>query len=189
MTAILYLWENPGMDFDLQPTLEGERVRLRPLLVEDFEALYSVASDPLIWEQHPEPLRYQHDVFQKFFDGAMESKGAFAAVEVVSGKIIGSSRYYDYHPAQREAKIGYTFVSREYWGQGYNPEMKKLMLDHAFRFVDRVLFEIGETNIRSQTAIRRIGACLVGKAELPGLDGTTRKMLVYSITSDSRRGL
>ena len=78
-------------------------------------------------------------------------------------------------------KIGYTFVAREFWGRGYNPEMKKLMLDHAFRHVDRVLFEIGETNLRSQTAIWRVGAQLVGKSDLPGLDGAPRKMVVYEI--------
>jgi RimJ/RimL family protein N-acetyltransferase len=181
MVVILSLCENPGMEFDLQPSLKGTLVQLRPLVVDDFEALYKAAGDPLLWEQHPEPLRYRRDVFQKFFDGAIESKGAFAVMERTSGRMIGSSRYYDYSPAQREVKIGYTFVGREFWGGGYNPEMKKLMLDHAFRHVDRVLFEIGETNIRSQTAIQRVGATLIGKAELPGLDGAMRKMLVFEI--------
>jgi RimJ/RimL family protein N-acetyltransferase len=169
------------MEFDLQPILKGTLVQMRPLVVEDFETLFAVASDPLIWEQHPEPLRYQREVFQKFFDGAMESKGAFAVMDMSSGRMIGSSRYYDYSPAQREVKIGYTFVGREFWGRGYNPEMKKLMLDHAFRHVERVLFEIGESNIRSQTAIRRIGARLVGKADKPGLDGAMLKMVVFEI--------
>jgi RimJ/RimL family protein N-acetyltransferase len=169
------------MEFDLQPILKGALAKLRPLVVEDFEELYTAASDPLLWEQHPEPLRYRREVFQKFFDGAIESQGAFAVINIASGRMIGSSRYYDYRPDLREVKIGYTFVSREFWGAGYNPEMKKLMLDHAFPHVERVLFEIGETNIRSQTAIRRIGAQLVGKADLPGLDGTMRKMLVFEI--------
>jgi len=182
MSVILSLWENPGMEFELQPILKGSLVRLRPLVVYDFEELFAAASDPLLWAQHPEPLRYRRDVFQKFFDGAMDSKGAFAVMDMASGRMIGSSRYYDHNPAQREVKIGYTFVAREFWGAGYNPEMKKLMLDYAFRYVERVMFEIGETNIRSQTAIRRIGAQLVGKADLPGLDGTMRKMLVFEIS-------
>jgi RimJ/RimL family protein N-acetyltransferase len=181
MNIILSLWENPSMDFELQPTLTGHWVQLRPLVAEDFDALYAVASDPLVWEQHPEPLRYRREVFQKFFDGAMESKGAFVALDVASGRVIGSSRFYDYSPDRREVKIGYTFVGRDFWGGVYNSEMKKLMLDHAFHFVDRVLFEIGECNVRSQTAIQRIGASLVGKTDLPGLDGTLIPMLVYSI--------
>jgi len=182
MPIILSLWENPQMEFDLQPTLTGALVRLRPLAADEFEKLYRVASDPLLWEQHPEPLRYQRDFFQKYFDGAIASKGAFAAMDLASGKMIGSSRYYDYVPAQREVKIGYTFVAREFWGRGYNPEMKRLMLEHAFRHVDRVMFEIGECNIRSQTAIGRIGARLIGRSELPGLDGASRKMLLYEIS-------
>ena len=181
MSVILTLCENSEMEFDLQPILKGALVQLRPLVVEDFEELYTAASDPLLWEQHPEPLRYRREVFQKFFDGAIESRGAFAVIDIASRRMIGSSRYYDYSPDLREVKIGYTFVAREFWGAGYNPEMKKLMLDHAFPHVERVLFEIGETNIRSQTAIRRIGAQLVGKADLPGLDGTMRKMLVFEI--------
>jgi len=171
------------MEFELQPKLKGTLVRLRPLVVGDFEDLYAVANDPLLWEQHPEPLRYRREVFQKFFDGAIESKGAFAAFDIASGRMIGSSRYYDYSSAEREVKIGYTFVAREFWGKGYNPEMKRLMLDYAFRYVDRVLFEIGESNIRSQTAIQRVGAKLVRKVDLPGLDGAMLKMLEF----ESRR--
>jgi len=138
------------MEFELQPILRGTRVGLRPLVLEDFEALYAAASDPLLWEQHPEPLRYRREVFQKFFDGAMASKGALTVLNNASGRVIGSSRYYDHDPAQREVKVGYTFVEREFWGEGFNPEMKKLMIDHAFRYVDRVLFEIGACNLRSQ---------------------------------------
>ena len=107
---------------------------------------------------------------------------AFVVTDIASGKVIGSTRYYDYSAAKREVKIGYSFLSRAFWGGIYNPEMKNLMLGHAFRFVDRVLFEIGEHNLRSQKAILRIGAQFVAKAELPGLDGTMLAMLVFAIT-------
>jgi len=169
-------------EFELQPTLTGKLVELRPLRLEDFNELFKAASDPLLWEQHPEPNRYKREVFQKFFDGAMESKGAFAVFERKSGKIIGSSRYYDYDPAKREVVIGYSFLERAFWGRQYNPEMKSLMLDHAFRSVDRVRFEVGEKNFRSQKALRNIGAEMVGKVELPGLDGTMLPCLVFAIT-------
>ena len=55
-------------------------------------ALHRAASDPLIWEQHPEPDRYERDIFQRYFDGAMASKGALAIIDRRSGRIIGSSR-------------------------------------------------------------------------------------------------
>jgi RimJ/RimL family protein N-acetyltransferase len=182
MGDILTLWENPCMEFELQPTLRGRIVELRPLREDDFEALYSTASDPRIWEQHPEPLRYQRAVFQKFFDGAMKSGGAFAVVSIQSGNIIGSSRYYDYYSQRREVVIGYTFLATEFWGRGYNHEMKTLMLDHAFRFVDRVLFQVGANNLRSQRALQKLGARVVGQDDLSALDGTLSPHFIFEIT-------
>ncbi|MBZ0266273.1 GNAT family N-acetyltransferase, partial [bacterium] len=124
------------MPFDLQPTLTGRYLTLRPLLVDDFIDLYRAASDPLIWEQHPEPTRYQETVFRKFFQGALDSGGAFVIINNASLQIIGSSRYFGYNPEKSEIEIGWSFLAREYWGGEYNGEMKKLMLEHAFRFVE-----------------------------------------------------
>src|SRR6266853_2084626 len=124
-------------------------VELRPLGPQDFDALFSAASDPKIWEQHPESDRYQREVFQRFFDGALESRGAFAIIERESGRIIGSSRYCNLDLTNREVEIGWTFLEREFWGGTYNRELKQLMLDHAFRFVDRVLFVLAAKSYRS----------------------------------------
>ncbi|NCU05316.1 MAG: GNAT family N-acetyltransferase [Chitinophagaceae bacterium] len=143
---------------NLQPILENEFIRLQPLLQDDFERLYAVAADPLIWEQHPNKNRYQRDVFQTYFEGAMESKGALLLIDKQTGEPAGSSRFYDYNEAENSLLIGYTFVARKFWGKGYNPAMKALMLDHAFQVVDKVLFHIGANNTRSQIAIGRIGA-------------------------------
>jgi RimJ/RimL family protein N-acetyltransferase len=169
------------MVFDLQPQLNGRLIELRPLRPDDFEDLFEAARDPLIWEQHPEPDRYKRDVFQRFFDSAIASKGAFAIIDQASGTIIGSSRYYDYDPTQREIMVGYTFLRRACWGGSYNGELKSLMLDHAFRFVDRVLFQVGEKNIRSQNALRKIGARFLNTVILPGSDGTMHPCVVYVI--------
>ena len=143
---------------NLQPTLRGSSIELRPLKPEDFNELFKAASDPLIWELHPQPDRYKLELFQKYFDSGIESKGAFVVVDLPSGKIIGSSRYYKYDPDRREVAIGYTFLTRAFWGGATNREMKWLMLDHAFQFIDRVLFEVGENNLRSRRALEKIGA-------------------------------
>jgi hypothetical protein len=82
-------------NFDLQPSLENESVKIQPLQSIDFEVLYSVASDPLIWEQHPNKDRYKREVFETFFKGAMESGAAFLVIDKKTNKVIGSSRYYD----------------------------------------------------------------------------------------------
>jgi N-acetyltransferase len=174
-----------GVDFDLQPTLKGNLIELRPLRPQDFDALFSAASNPKIWEQHPESDRYQREVFQRFFDAALESRGAFAIIEHQSGRIIGSSRYCNLDLTNREVEIGWTFLEREFWGGIYNRELKQLMLDHAFRFVDRVLFVVGENNIRSQKALAKIGASFLKKAQLPATDGTVRTNVVFVITAKS----
>lgn len=169
------------MDFDFQPTLKGSLIDVRPLRSEDFEALFVAASDPLIWEQHPERDRYKREVFQRFFHGALESKGAFAVIDRTSGRIIGSSRYSNFNPADREVEIGFTFLERLFWGGNYNRELKKLMLDHAFQFVDSVLFVVGANNLRSQQALQKIGATLVGEKEVPARDGSTIPCLIFRI--------
>ena len=169
------------MPFDLQPDLKGELVELRPLRTEDFPDLYAVASDPLIWEQHPAHDRYKKEVFEKFFRGAMESGGAFVAIDVKDGRVIGSSRYHGYDPERSRIEIGWTFLARSHWGGTYNREMKQLMLRHAFRFVDRVVFLIGLHNLRSQKAVEKIGGVLVGT----GPDAAGRDGVVYEITAAS----
>lgn len=146
--------------FDLQPTLRGEFLTLRPLASEDFDALYAVASDPLIWEQHPDTTRHQRPVFEKFFAAALASGGTLVVTGNDSGAFIGSSRYYDWDPARREVAIGYTFLARSHWGGAANREMKRLMLDHAFRWADTVWFHVGTDNHRSRRALEKIGARL-----------------------------
>jgi RimJ/RimL family protein N-acetyltransferase len=150
------------VSFDLQPTLTGELLDLRPLRPEDFTALYAVASDPLLWEQHPEPDRYTELVFRRFFQGALDSGGAFVVIDRTDGRIIGSSRYYGYDADAREVEIGWTFLARSHWGGRYNRELKRLMLDHAFRFVEHVVFRIGPRNLRSRRAMEKIGGVEIG---------------------------
>jgi N-acetyltransferase len=121
------------MAFDLQPTLRGELIDLRPLRADDFDDLYAVASDPLIWEQHPARDRYKREVFSELFRESLASGGALVAVDRATGKIIGSSRYHAYSAETGEVEIGWSFLGRLYWGGNYNGEMKRLMLRHAFQ--------------------------------------------------------
>src|SRR6266436_1404724 len=146
------------MSFDLQPNLKGELIELRPLRPEDWDDLFAVASDPLIWEQHPESDRYKEDVFKVFFREALECGGAFVIIDAKSQQIIGSTRFHGYDPEKSEIEIGWTFLARKYWGGRYNREMKQLMLAHAFRFVENVVFFVGENNVRSRRATEKVGA-------------------------------
>ena len=150
------------MSFDLQPNLKGELIELRPLTPEDRDDLFAIASDPLIWEQHPESDRYKEDVFKVFFKDALESGGAFVVIDRKNKRIIGSTRFHGYEPEKSEIEIGWTFLARKYWGGRHNWEMKQLMLAHAFQFVNNVVFYVGENNMRSRRATEKIGAIKSG---------------------------
>jgi RimJ/RimL family protein N-acetyltransferase len=166
---------------ELQPHLVGDVLELRPLRPEDWEALFAVASDPMIWEQHPAWNRYQEEVFKKFFREALECGGAFVAVDRKTQKIIGSSRYFGYQPEKSEIEIGWTFLARSHWGGEYNREMKRLMLNHAFQFLDSVIFKVGAANLRSRRAMEKIGGVLTERREQTDFKGTIVEHVVYQI--------
>lgn len=151
------------MLMNLQPQLSNNFVILQPLQESDFEELYKVASDPLIWEQHPNSDRYKRDVFQKYFNGAMESKGAFLILDKKDNSIIGCTRYYEYNEADNSVAIGFTFIDRAHWGNGYNSALKKLMIDYALQYVKNIYFHVGLTNYRSQKAVEKLGAVKVAE--------------------------
>ena len=166
---------------NIQPVLENEKVLLTPLKSDDFETLYKVASDPKIWEQHPNKDRWKREVFATFFEGALQSKGAFKIIDKETGNTIGSTRYYDYNPDENSIFIGSAFYAAEFWGTGINSSVKKLMLDYIFDFVDKVHFHIGANNIRSQIAIGRIGAQKTGEEEVHYFGEAKKLNFVYEI--------
>ena len=169
------------MSFDLQPALKGALLELRPLRPEDWSDLYAVASDPLIWEQHPVSDRYKEDVFRGYFREAMESGGAMIAIDAKDGRVIGASRYQGYDEANSEIEIGWTFLARPHWGGAYNKEMKQLMLRHAFRFVKNVVFLVGPRNMRSQRAMEKIGGVRAGSRR----DAHGKENVVFRITAST----
>jgi RimJ/RimL family protein N-acetyltransferase len=172
------------LPFDLQPNLKGNRVELKPLRADDYRDLYAVAADPLIWEQHPVNDRHKEEVFKEFFREALESNGTLIAVDSGESRIIGSSRFHGYNQERSEIEIGWTFLARSYWGGIYNKEIKQLMLNHAFKYINSVVFLIGLQNIRSQRAIEKIGALQVGTRH----DSGGRNSFVYRITASSFAG-
>ncbi len=165
------------MLFNPQPHLEGDLVALRPMRADDLVDLWAVASDARIWEQHPAKERGEEAGFRRFFAESLATGGALVVTDRATGAVIGSSRYHGHVEERSEVEIGWTFLARSHWGGRYNGELKRLMLDHAFRFVESVLFLVGPTNFRSQRAVEKIGGVRDGSR----LDGSGRESWVYRI--------
>lgn len=143
---------------ELQPVLSGRLLELRPLLRSDHDPLYRVAADPLIWTQHPAGDRWRKPVFDAYFEDRIASGGALIAIEKSAGTVAGASEFHRFDTRELELEIGATFLARRFWGGAYNGEMKRLMIDHAFRFARAVVFAVSESNFRSRSALARIGA-------------------------------
>ena len=169
------------MSFNLQSVLENEFCILYPLEEKDFDVLYQAASDPKIWEQHPNKDRWKKEVFEKFFEGAVKSKGAFKIVDKETGDVIGSTRFYDPDPEDDSIFIGYTFYAVSHWGNGFNPAVKRTMLEYLFQHVSKVKFHVGSLNLRSQIAISRLGAEKIGEEEVAYFGEVPKMNFIYQI--------
>jgi RimJ/RimL family protein N-acetyltransferase len=173
-------------NIDLQPTLEGSRVTVRPIAMFDWDAMFAAAADPKIWELHPDSNRYTEQVFRPFFDGAVDSGSAFTIIDRQNGNVMGSSRYHGHDPVIREIEIGWTFLTRDYWGGSFNSEIKRLMVDHAFSFVDTVVFWVDESNLRSRRAMEKVGGVLRDGIQVRDGAGD-RPYVIYEIRKDVRQ--
>jgi N-acetyltransferase len=176
------------MTFSIQPILENDRILLKPLEEDDFEVLYQAASDEKIWEQHPNRDRWKREVFQLYFEGAINSKGAFMIIDKASGEVAGSTRFYDYNEADNSILIGYTFYTTRFWGSGFNPAVKAMLLDYIFQFVDKVHLHVGATNFRSQIAVTRLGAKKIAEKEVAYYGEPSKMNFIYEITKEGWLG-
>ena len=170
------------MSFDPQPVLTGESLILRPLTADDWDGLFAVGSDPGVWELHPVSDRYREDAFRAYFDERLASGGALVATDQRSGAIVGTSSYGGWSTTNGSVEIGWTFLARSHWGGTTNREMKRLMMAHAFGFVDTVTFRIGDHNYRSRAALEKIGGILTDRVEPIVINGTTINHITYAIT-------
>ncbi|TGE29027.1 GNAT family N-acetyltransferase [Hymenobacter metallicola] len=175
------------MPFTIQPTLENQHVLLLPLQADDFAALYAAAADPNIWEQHPNQDRWRPEVFRTFFEGALQSQGAFKIIDKATNEVAGSTRFYGYDEQADSILIGYTFYATRYWGKGLNQMVKALMLDYIFAHVSQVYFHIGAGNVRSQIAIGRLGAEKIAEEEVAYFGEAPKLNFVYRIRAEQWR--
>ncbi len=170
---------------NLQPELEDELIMLKALNENDFDALYEVAKDPLIWEQHPCSNRYKKEVYAEFFSDSINSKGAFKIIEKSNGKIIGSTRFKKINSSENAIEIGWSFLSRDKWGGKYNRAMKNLMIDYALQKIDHVIFYVGKENIRSQKAVQKLGGMEIDNPKFKFLIKESESELTFRIGKEN----
>ncbi|OSZ69787.1 GNAT family N-acetyltransferase [Sphingomonas sp. IBVSS2] len=172
-----------------QPILEGTLVVLRPSTPADWDALFAVASDPLVWEVHPAHDRWQEPVFRAYFDAGLASGGALTIIDKATGTVIGASRFDNWVPEVDEIEIGWTYLARAYWGGVYNREIKRLMLDHIHRFVRTAVFTVGAGNVRSRRAMEKIGGVARPGTVDRMMAGEMKPHLIYEIVRQERPGI
>ncbi|MCT1526400.1 GNAT family N-acetyltransferase [Sphingobacterium hotanense] len=151
-------------------TLSNELVKLIPMIKEDYEWVYAAASDPKIWEQHPDTRRYSPIGFTKYFQKLIATDIPYLIIDQKTEQVIGATSFYQFNEEENSTAIGYSFLKTEYWGGEYNKSIKKLMMDFAFTQVDKVIFHVRKGNLRSQAALSKIGA--TEELEYPAEDGT-----------------
>jgi RimJ/RimL family protein N-acetyltransferase len=171
----------PAMVMNLQPTLTGTTLTLRPMSPADWAALFAVAADPEIWAIHPAHDRWQEPVFRRFFEDGLASGGSMVAVDNASGAIIGHSRYDLARVEPGEIEVGWSFLVRNRWGGAANREVKGLLVAHALKSFDRVMFMVGETNLRSRRAMEKIGGILTTRQQISELAGQPVVHVIYQI--------
>ena len=168
----------------MQPTLSDDVVTLRPMIEADREPLFAVAGDPEIWAIHPAHNRWQRNIFDPFFTEGLNSNGGLTVIDTATGAIIGSSRYDIRVCNPGEVEIGWTYLARKAWGGAHNRSMKRMMLAHAFKQFDTVIFLVGETNLRSLRALEKIGARLTDRRQDWPMADAVVSHLIYAITRD-----
>ena len=149
-------------------TLTGRIVRLEPLEQRHAPGLHG-AAEPGLFQYTPQmPEVWSTAGFEKQIDtlNAMKDVVPFAMVLIETGAVIGRTTYMDINASSRGLEIGRTWIARAYQGTLVNPEVKFLIMRHAFEQLAptaiRVQYCTGGTNLHSQPAIAKLGAAREG---------------------------
>ncbi|HVL48347.1 MAG TPA: GNAT family protein [Candidatus Thermoplasmatota archaeon] len=171
-------------------TLEGKRVRLRPLAVDDADRLFELsAGDEAIWRLNPEsePDRDEMRRRTEFLVAATAAGTdvAFAQTLAATGEVIGQTTYMAIDRPNGSVEIGRTWLARPHRRTGANTESKYLLMRHAFDDLgaNRVWWKTDALNETSRNAILRLGATFEGtlRHHMVTWSGRLRDTVVYSV--------
>ena len=177
------------MDFSTPVVLENNRVRLRPLELTDFEALKAVAFDEELWRYtltRADDALSLADYLRQAVEGREQAlRYPFTIIDRETGRLAGSTSYYNVAEADQRLSIGYTWVGTDFQRSGLNRACKHLLLSHAFGALgcERVELETDSRNHKSRTAMARMGATEEGtlRSHRPTQGGIRRDTVIFSI--------
>jgi N-acetyltransferase len=180
-------------------TLLGRGTRLEPLEVRHAADLFAAADQELFRHTAQAPPTWSVAGFEQEIERVrgLPNGVAFAIIHLETGRAIGRTTYMDIRPEDRGVEIGRTWIGRDFHGTRVNPEIKYLMLRHAFERLEptalRVQFTTGGSNRHSQAAIAKLGAVREGvlrKSRVvpngmdPSLPRVVRDTVMYSVVDD-----
>ena len=189
----------PSARMEFSPvTLEGRDVRLEPLdLAKHWDGLLAIGLAPELWRFTAAKVKTEADL-RSYFEKAVDEQARgvslpFATVQRAGpaggpGRVAGSTRFGNITREHRRVEIGWTWLGLDHQRTALNTEAKYLMMRHAFEVEGcmRVEFKTSSTNLKSQTAMRRLG--LVGEGTLRKWmfndDGTPRDTMWFSCIDD-----
>ncbi|MFD5017423.1 GNAT family N-acetyltransferase [Paenibacillus sp. NPDC058367] len=169
--------------------MEGNTVKLVPMDDSHVEGLARVLRNPNIWEftwrKITSDEQVQDLITTAFANQNNESQIPFVIIEKATGQIVGTTRIMHPDLVHRNAEIGCTWISPEYWRTSVNTEAKSLLLHYCFEELKliRVEFTVVKTNLRSQRAVERLGAVKEGVLRQHRIrsDGSIHDNVVFSI--------
>lgn len=170
---------------DTSIRFEDDRVILHPIAKEHLGELENLAADPELWKFFTHDLS-NTDGFEAWCLPAMSGERLqFVVIEKSSGKIVGSTALGNFSPRDGRIEIGWTWLGRDFQGQGFNQAMKKLLLTYCFESLnlERVEFKTDVLNVAARKALRNINAIEEGvlRSHTMMTKGRRRDTIYYSI--------
>ncbi|GAB3581917.1 GNAT family protein [Amycolatopsis endophytica] len=173
-----------------RPALRGKHVHLEPLAAEHAEGLHEAGRDPEVWRwlslQRPDTLDDTRAMIDDIL--AEHDRVAWAQIDAATGRVAGTTSYYEIVPRHRIIAIGYTWIGSPWQRTPLNTESKLLLLERAFDVLGahRVTWHTDHRNEKSQRAIERLGATREGVLRSHRIrpDGSIRDTVVYSLLAD-----
>ena len=173
------------------PTIETERLTLRPLTMADDEAIYAYGSDPevskyVLFDTH-QTIEDSRVFLRLVLSEYAEHKPSALGIELKnSGELIGTIGYLNWNNDHKRIEIGYA-LSRDNWNKGYVTEAAKGLIDFFFHNSDLI-------RIEARCRLENTGSARVMEKAGMKFEGILRKhiftkgehrdMKIYSIIRD-----